>query len=224
MVRNTSYRLFIDTASADAFCKGLASGALYGVTTNPTLLHRAGVSCELAAIASLAELAFSHGAQEFQAQVWGQTEAAYIDCGRRLASIAERIVVKLPMNAAGIQAARCLRDEGVSITMTAVYSAAQALVAASVGAQYIAPYYGRLADGGIDAEALVASMLAITGNTPAESPSRLLVASIRSAEIAAHLAATGCDTLTVSPQVFEAMLSHPDSDTAIAGFEHDALA
>lgn len=219
MTRESSYRLFVDSANKQALDRWLKTGCIYGVTTNPSLLKRADVDCDIDAIRELALFALDAGAREFQAQVWGTSAEAYVDTGRRLSAISPSIVVKLPMCDAGLRAARVLRDDGTAITMTAVYTAAQAVAAVALGADYLAPYHGRLGDSGQDADAVVSDMLSITRAAPG---TRVLVASVRSGDVVGALAAAGCDTLTVSPEVLEQVIVDPASAAAITQFEQDA--
>ena len=219
--RAPRHRLFLDTADAAAYARWLPSGLLHGVTTNPTLLARAGLRTDAESVARLAAAAFGAGAAEFQAQAWGGTAEAYERSGRRLAALDPRLVVKVPMSEPGLAAARALLDGGCRVTMTAVYDPSQALAAAALGADYAAPYHGRIGDAGRDADAAIAAMLRIVGAGP-EPRTRLLVASVRSASIAAALAAAGCDTLTLAPEVLEATVARADSAAATAVFEADA--
>ena len=228
-LRSSGHRLFIDTAEAAALERWLPTGILHGVTTNPTILARAGLGSDVDTLARLAAFAFEHGAVEFQAQTWGGTAADYTRTGHRLAALDPRMVVKVPMTTAGLRAARALVEHDVRVTMTAIHDAAQVLVASALGADYAAPYHGRIADAERDADRAIEAMLAITragGGTASERRSprtRVLVASVRSARVAARLAARGCDTLTLSPEVLEAMVVHPDSEAATAAFEAEAL-
>lgn len=219
--RAARHRLFLDSADSDACERWLPTGILHGVTTNPTILARAGLRSDIATLTRLAAFAFERGAAEFQAQVWGGTRERYERTGRQIAALDPRMVVKVPMTEAGLAAARALVGDGVRVTMTAVLDASQALVAAALGTDYAAPYHGRIGDAGRDADAVIADMLRIVG-TAEEPRTRLLVASVRSAEIATRLAAAGCDTLTLSPAVLEAMVVREDSEAATALFESDA--
>ena len=219
--RAPHHRLFIDTADTDACERWLPTGILHGVTTNPTILAREGLRSNVETLARLAAFAFERGVDEFQAQVWGGTRERYERTGRQIAALDPRMVVKVPVTEAGLAAARALVEEGVRVTITAVLDPSQVLVAAALGADYAAPYHGRIGDDGRDADAAIADMLRIVDTT--ERPrTRLLVASVRSAAIATKLAAAGCDTLTLSPAVLEAMVVREDSEAATALFETDA--
>ena len=217
--RPTRHRLFIDTADPAAFERWLPTGIVHGVTTNPTVLARAGRRTAIASLAPLAERALGLGAAEFQAQAWGGTASDYERTGLELAAIAPEVVVKVPMGEAGLHAARALLARGVRVTMTAVHDASQVLAAVLLGADYVAPYHGRIGEAGRDADAAIAAMLRIADGA---GRTRVLVASVRSATSAAALAAAGCDTMTVSPDVLEAMVARADSAASTAAFEADA--
>jgi transaldolase len=130
------------------------------------------------------------------------------------------VLVKLPATRDGFAAGAVLRAQNMRVTMTAVYTPAQALASAALGATYAAPYYGRIGDAGGDADATIAAMHAVlrTGG----DQTRLLVASLRRPEDVAQLAARGCDTFTMAPPVAEALLTSEASEAAAAAFARDA--
>jgi transaldolase len=130
------------------------------------------------------------------------------------------VVVKLPLTDPALRATRVLLDEGTRITLTACYAAPQALAAAAAGATYVAPYLGRISDGGRDGCAEVIRMgRCLRGSG---SPTRLLVASLRSLSDLTRLAAEGVDTFTLSPQLARQLWCHSDTTAAVAQFESDA--
>ena len=210
-------RLFLDSADRDALARWLPLGPFHGVTTNPTILARAGLPCTVEAIGAIAAHAFAHGAREMQAQAWGGTREAYLATGRALAALDGRMVVKLPATEPGIAAAGTLLEEGARVTLTAVYAPHQALTARAMGVHYVAPYFGRMRDAGIDAVAAVRDMLAIAGDGP-----RVLVASLRSLDDLATLAARGADTFTFGPDIAGALVAEPATLEATMRFERDA--
>jgi len=216
-------RLFLDSADPKAWSEWLPSGVFHGVTTNPTLLRRAELPCQLDSLAALSRQALDLGCQEVHLQAWGADAAALEACGRALAALApEQVVVKLPVHRQGALAAARLIDAAIPVTFTACYAVPQVLVAAALGARYIAPYLGRINDLGRDGAAeLVAMQRCLRG---CDSPVRLLVASLRRAEELSHLAAEGLDTFTISPEVAAELISCPDTETAAARFERDAAA
>jgi transaldolase len=210
-------RFFLDTADAVEWAKWLPLGCFYGVTTNPTLLKAADIPCTLPAVADLVRKAFDLGAREAQAQTWGRTRDAYVDHGRALAAIDPRIVVKVPDTIEGAAAAARLRDEGVRLTLTAVYSAPQALIASALGAEYVAPYLGRMNDAGHDGFAEIAAMQRTT--RAHGSPMRILVASLREVHDIVRLAAEGLDTFTFNPKLVPGFFADKDAAAAVEVFE-----
>ena len=213
-------RLFLDTANVQDWAKWLPTGLFYGVTTNPVLLQAVGVACAHDALAELAGLAIDYGAGEVQMQTWGRSAQAYVDNGKVIASYGSRMVVKVPTNEAGIRAARELIARDIRVTMTAVYTPAQALLASAIGAAYSAPYFGRMFD--LDRDGfgdIVAMQNAVRG---LGSRTRILVASLRSARNIADLAAAGLDTFTFAPKVAADFFSDEAATAAIEVFEQAA--
>ena len=156
--------------------------------------------------------------RELHLQAWG---GDLLTCGRALADLApERIWIKLPITRAGLEAARDLQADGLRVTFTACYEPAQVLAAIAIGADYIAPYLGRISDLGRDGHAeLIRMQRAVDG---LGSPLRLLVASLRSPDDLARLAAEGLDTFTISPAIAEALFSVEATEAAARQFELDA--
>lgn len=213
-------RLFLDTADAAQWARWFPTGLFHGVTTNPTLLKNAGLPCTLETLTDLAREAFASGAREVQMQAWGGTEERFVATGRALAALDPRITVKIPVTEDGVRAARRLGADGVPVTLTALYAAHQAVTAAALRVAYAAPYLGRLGDAGRDGTAIVRQMQAIAGASGA--PTRILVASIRSADDVAALVAHGLDTFTVSPTIAEAFFADDLTRQAAAVFEAHA--
>lgn len=197
-------RLFLDTADRQQWQHWLPTGLFYGVTTNPLLLERDQVTCSVSQLKALASLAFALGAKEVQIQTWGTTVDSLVKTGKLLAAIDERIVVKVPITKIGTEAASKVIAEKIRITLTGVYAIHQVIIAAALGADYVAPYLGRINDLGRNGrEDLVAMQRAIA---LLASATRILVASIRSVDDIALLATHGLDTFTFSPLVAAAMI------------------
>ena len=218
-------RLLLDSADPSAWAEWLPTGLFRGITTNPTLLRRAAQPCRLDQLEALTAQALALGVQELHLQAWG---ADLLACGRALVQLAPgRIWVKLPITRAGAAAARCLIAEGCPITFTACYEPAQVLLAAALGADYIAPYLGRISDLGRDGHAELTPMQrivdAVAPSGPASSQLRLLVASLRSADDLARLAAEGLNTFTISPAIAAELFAVEPTLAAAAQFERDAL-
>ncbi|KAI7842222.1 hypothetical protein COHA_004135 [Chlorella ohadii] len=195
-------RLYLDSADVQAWTKWAEAGLFYGFTTNPTILKRDGVPCNIASMRHLAREAFQLEAQELQLQAWGTTAAEMYSCGMDLMDVDTRIVVKLPITLEGAKAARRLIADGVPVTMTGIYASHQVVTSLAMGAVYAAPYVGRMTDAGKNGIEETIRMQKIvdlgSGSDPLE-PMRLLVASIRTADEIATLAAGGCNTFTIAP-------------------------
>jgi transaldolase len=218
-------RLLLDSADPAAWAEWLPSGLFRGVTTNPTLLRRAGQPCILEHLALLTARAIDHEVQELHLQAWGTDLLA---CGRALFALAPgRIWVKLPITRAGAAAARSLIAEGCPVTFTACYEPAQVLLAAALGADYIAPYLGRITDLGRDGHAELTRMQRIVQGVAQSAQAgpqlRLLVASLRSPDDLARLAAEGLDTFTISPAIAAELFAVEPTLAAAAQFERDAI-
>lgn len=214
-------RFFLDTADTMEWAALLPLGIFHGVTTNPVLLQRAAVPCSIDECHRLASTAFELGAREFMAQAWGGGSDALVASGLALARVdPQRIVVKVPVTAEGTRAASELVAAGVRVCLTACYSREQALVATAVGAEYLAPYLGRMCDAGRDGHAEVEAMHQIARGLGGGT--RIFAASIRSASSLARLAAAGLDTFTFSPGVARELFADPLTAAAAASFEEAA--
>ena len=129
-------RIFLDSGRVEDYAEFLPLGMVWGVTTNPTILERAGQPCTYQSIKDLAAKAFSWGAKEFMAQAWGGDVGTMVEHGLQIASIDPRVVVKVPVTAAGLEAATFLRAQGVRICTTAVYAPHQVVSSVAVAAEY----------------------------------------------------------------------------------------
>ena len=216
-------RLFLDSADPQAWQQWLPSGLFHGVTTNPTLLRRASQPCNLNNLAELSRMALAHGIAELHLQAWGANAAEMLQCGQALAALAPgRIAVKLPVTEQGAGVARDLSRAGIPVTFTACSEPHQVLIAAALGAAYIAPYLGRINDQGRDGVAEVIAMQRSLAGVGASV--RLLVASLRQPHELTRLAGAGLNTFTISPELAGALFSCEATAAASAAFERDAQA
>jgi transaldolase len=213
----SNLRLMLDSADERQWEEWLPLGLFYGVTTNPLLLESAQVPCELKALTVLAQKVLSYGVREVQLQGWGGTVERYVQIGHRLAEIDPRVVVKIPVTQVGTAAAVKLIGSGVRVTLTGIHTAPQVLIAAAIGAEYAAPYLGRIHDAGRngceDLGLMQRSLNATHSNT------RLLVASIRRSEDMSTLAAQGLNTFTFSAAVAHQLFDIPATVRATEAFE-----
>jgi transaldolase len=213
-------RLFLDTANITQWKNWLPMGLFYGVTTNPLLLQKAQVTCSVEQLKELARQAFNLGAKEVQLQTWGTSVDALVKTGELLAGIDGRVVVKVPITKVGTEAASVLITQGIRVTLTGVYAVPQVLIAAALGADYAAPYLGRINDlGGNGRDELVAMQRSLTG---VGSTTRILVASIRSVDDIAFLATQGLDTFTFPEAIAAAFFDVTATNQAATDFEQAA--
>lgn len=217
------FHLYLDSADLVELEACLPHPVVHGVTTNPTLLWRAGVG--RAALPRLLKRCLELGARQVQAQVHSSDVEGMLGDARALLAQIEpgRLVVKIPATRQGLAAGAQLIAEGVPVTWTAVYAPEQAHFAAQLGAAYAAPYLGRLEDAGLDGLALIARMQALVAARPA-SGTRLLVASVRSREAYLSLLALGVGAITIPPRLLAELLDHPATLEAERGFLADASA
>ncbi|KAJ1462191.1 hypothetical protein M885DRAFT_506326 [Pelagophyceae sp. CCMP2097] len=218
-------RFFLDSADRATLDELLPTGLFYGVTCNPSILAKDGVKCDYESVAKLAHHAIDQGSHEVMIQAWGGTverfeESAFGVLGA-VQRDADKVVIKLPLTRDGIVAGRLLLAEGVKVCMTACYAKHQALTAGALGATYLAPYFGRMTDGGKDG---LAECLAMESTLrQMRAPTRLLVASLRDVQALFDVSAVGSDA-TFSPAVARALLSYGETEAAAAVFEQAAAA
>lgn len=212
-------QLFLDTAKLEEIRPLCKWGVIRGVTTNPSLLAKAGRPLE-EVVREIAELV--------EGPIFGEVKATAVTCeamveqGRAIAGLHPRMVVKIPLTAEGLGATSILSKEGISVTNTLVFSAAQALLAAQAGARYVAPFVGRLDDIGEEGLALVRTIAEMFRVQKLET--KLLVASVRSPLHVVQCALAGADIATVPANVLRQMVQHPLTDAGLARFLQDEAA
>lgn len=212
--------LYLDTAEITEWADLMPVGVFRGITTNPLLAARAGMDYPNINWGDLAGRARDLGATEFFAQVHGPTEG-YVDWAGALyetgKSAGIETIVKIPLVEKAIRATPAVQELGGRILMTACYDAKQMITAKSLKTEFIAPYYGRMIEAGIGADAHLAAMYAMNRNGGPEC--RVLVASLRSADQMVSLARLGHDCFTISPEVARDMLTNSHSAKAFEAFE-----
>ena len=207
-------QLFLDTTDTKVLADLAATGLVDGVTTNPTLIAKSGRPM-LEVIAEICGLVEGPVSAEVAAM---DTDGMLAE-GRKLAAIAENIVVKVPLTREGLVATAQFASEGIQTNVTLCFSAAQALLAAKAGASYISPFIGRLDDIGEDGMQLIAEIRAIYDNYSFDT--EILAASIRSPEHVRDAAINGADCATIPPTVFEALFTHPLTEKGLDQFMSD---
>lgn len=206
-------RLFVDAADTAAIDPLLRGSLVHGVTTNPTILDRAGRSA--AQIPSLYKRWAEQGAREIFFQAWGPHTQDIERRARQILALGELAVVKIVATPQGFQAASRLARHGAPVLLTGVYTVAQALAAASSRIRYIAPYLGRMRDSGTGDVEDVARMQAVALAAGTE----VLAASLRNPDDVIALAERGITAFTVSPDVLHAMLASDATEGASRVFE-----
>ncbi|GIL68687.1 hypothetical protein Vafri_21926 [Volvox africanus] len=216
----TNLRIFVDSANVTQWELCLSTNLFYGITTNPSILEKDGQRCTLSNLNRLCRIGKELGVREMQFQAWGDSAQSMVSVALDLFGMNPNlVVVKLPCTLEGFQAAALLRESAVRVTMTAMYTSSQVLLAQSVGAEYAAPYLGRMNDayGNNQGYKEVVQMQRIL--TTQKARTRLLVASIRDAFTMASLAAEGCDTFTISPSVASKLFKVTYTLDAVEQFE-----
>ena len=207
-------QFFLDTADIDEIRQGLEWGMVDGVTTNPSLIAKQGKPY-LPTVKEIAELC--------PGPVSGEVLATDVDGmleqGRRLAGLADNVVVKVPLLPEGLQAVRTLSEEGIKTNVTLCFSANQALVAAKAGATYISPFVGRLDDVGQDGMELIEDIVEIYRNFVFET--EVLVASVRHPMHVHQSAVIGADVVTLPLKALSQLYRHQLTDIGLANFLAD---
>lgn len=207
-------KFFVDTADVKEIRDLAESGLIDGVTTNPSLVAKAGGDFKaiIKEICALVEGPVS-------AEVIATSAAEMIEQGRTLAKIAGNVAVKVPLTMDGLKACRALTQEGTAVNVTLCFNANQALLAAKAGATFISPFIGRLDDIGLDGMELIQEIRTIYDNYAFET--EILAASIRSVNHVKQAALLGADVATVPPQVIRDLVKHPLTDKGLASFLAD---
>ncbi len=207
-------KLFIDTANVNEIREANELGVICGVTTNPSLIAKEG-------------RVFAEVVKEITTIVNGPISAEVVSLEHEkmvkealeLAKINENIVIKIPMCAEGLKAVNILTKKGIHTNVTLIFSAAQALLAARVGATYVSPFLGRLDDIGSDGMILIHDIAEIFAVHDIET--KIIAASIRHPIHVIEAAKAGCDIATIPYKVIMQMINHPLTASGIDRFLKD---
>ena len=208
-------KFFIDTALLDEIQEANDMGVLDGVTTNPSLMKKAGVEDFDAHIHAICELVDGDVSAEVVSTEYDDIMAEAHD----VAQIHENVVVKVPLILDGIKAIKALSDEGIRTNCTLCFSATQALIAAKAGATYISPFIGRIDDISWNGMELIKSIVDIYDNYELET--EVLAASIRHPLHVKEAAEMGADVATMPLDVIKKLLKHPLTDNGLEKFLAD---
>ena len=207
-------RLFLDTASIEEIREINRWGVLSGVTTNPTLVSKERGDPEAVWKEILAEVDGDISLETTETDAGPMYEQ-----GQRLAGMAPNAVVKVPMTPAGLEAGKRLAGEGVRINVTLVFSPAQAILAAEIGAYCVSPFLGRIDDVGADGMKVlrdICELYAVQGYV-----SNVLAASLRHPMHVVEAALAGADIATMPYDVFTKLVKHPLTDSGMERFLAD---
>jgi transaldolase len=216
-------KFFIDTANLAQIKEAQDLGVLDGVTTNPSLMAKEGITGEsnvnahYQAICAIVD-------DNVSAEVIATTYAEMIEEGEALAKLDPKIVVKIPMIKDGVKAIKYLSSKGIRTNCTLIFTAGQALLAAKAGATFVSPFLGRLDDISTDGLQLIEDIRLIFDNYGYET--EILAASIRSPSHIVSCAKLGADVITAPLSAITALLKHPLTDSGLAQFlaDHEKVA
>ena len=211
-------KFFIDTANLDQIREAQNLGVLDGVTTNPSLMAKEGITGRdnilkhYVAICNIVD-------GDVSAEVIATDFEGMVKEGEQLAELHPQIVVKVPMIKEGVKAIKYFSDHGIKTNCTLVFSAGQALLAAKAGATYVSPFIGRLDDISTDGLNLIAEIRHIYDNYGFET--QILAASVRHTMHVLECAKIGADVMTGPLSSIEGLLNHPLTDIGLQKFLED---
>ena len=211
-------KFFIDTANLSQIKEAQDLGVLDGVTTNPSLMAKEGITGSenilnhYKAICSIVD-------GDVSAEVISTDFDGMIKEGEMLSALNPQIVVKLPMIKAGVKACKYFSDKGIKTNVTLVFSVGQAILAAKAGATYVSPFIGRLDDISTDGLNLISEIRHVYNNYGFNT--QILAASVRHTMHVIDCAKIGADVMTGPLSSIEGLLKHPLTDIGLAKFLED---
>jgi transaldolase len=211
-------KFFIDTANLDQIKEAQDLGILDGVTTNPSLMAKEGITGKdniLKHYVAICDIVTG----DVSAEVIATDFDGMVKEGEALAALHPQIVVKVPMIKEGIKAIKYFSDKGIKTNCTLVFSVGQALLAAKAGATYVSPFIGRLDDIATDGLNLIAEIRQVYDNYTFET--QILAASVRHTMHVIDCAKLGADVMTGPLSSIEGLLKHPLTDIGLAQFLAD---
>lgn len=211
-------KFFIDTANLNDIQEAYDLGVLDGVTTNPSLMAKEGISGQKKVMAHYKAIC-NIVDDNVSAEVIATDFDGMIKEGHELAKIDDKIVVKVPMIKEGVKAIKHFTNEGIRTNCTLVFSAGQALLAAKAGATYVSPFIGRLDDIGYDGLELIEQIVQIYDNYGYAT--EVLAASVRHTMHLIQCAEIGADVATCPLKVITSLLNHPLTDKGLEQFLAD---
>jgi len=211
-------KFFIDTANLEQIKEAQALGVLDGVTTNPSLMAKEGITGAANILQHYVDICNIVDG-DVSAEVIATDFDGMVQQGEELAALHTQIVVKLPMIADGVKACKYFSDKGIRTNVTLVFSVGQALLAAKAGATYMSPFIGRLDDISTDGLHLISEIRHIYDNYGFET--QILAASVRHTMHVIDCAKIGADVMTGPLSSITGLLKHPLTDSGLAQFLAD---
>ena len=211
-------KFFIDTANLEQIREAQLLGVLDGVTTNPSLMAKEGITGEKNIIKHYVDICNIVDG-DVSAEVISVDFDGMIKEGNALAALHPQIVVKIPMIEDGIKALKYFSDKGIKTNCTLVFSSGQALLAAKAGATYVSPFIGRLDDNSTDGLDLIEDIRIVYDNYAFHT--EILAASVRHTMHIVNCAKIGADVMTGPLSAIKGLLNHPLTDIGLAKFLSD---
>ena len=211
-------KFFIDTANLEQIREAQLLGVLDGVTTNPSLMAKEGITGEKNIIKHYVDICNIVDG-DVSAEVISVDFDGMIKEGNALAALHPQIVVKIPMIEDGIKALKYFSNKGIKTNCTLVFSSGQALLAAKAGATYVSPFIGRLDDNSTDGLDLIEDIRLVYDNYAFHT--EILAASVRHTMHIVNCAKIGADVMTGPLSAIKGLLNHPLTDIGLAKFLSD---
>jgi transaldolase len=208
--------LYLDTAEIDQIRKGVKLGVISGVTTNPSLVYKAGWTDYKSAVQEICSIVKG----PVSVEVLGQEAKSMIEEARAMSKWSDHVVIKIPVCDAGLEAISVLSKENIKVNLTLCFSLNQALLGALAGASYVSPFVGRLDDVGHNGMELVAEIVSCFDRYGFGT--QVIAASIRHPLHCVAAAKVGAHIATVPYGVLTQMINHPLTTVGIARFLEDA--
>ncbi len=209
-------KIFLDTSDVGIIRQHCETGLIDGVTTNPTLMMKAGRN-PVEVIKEISSLSPENAS--ISAEVVGDTAEEMVSQAKDYYSISKNITIKVPCSVEGLKACKTLSDKGIPVNVTLIFSPEQAILAAKAGATYVSPFIGRCEDNNIDGIGLLEAINKVYQSKRIST--EILSASIRNLNHVSESFKAGADIVTLPPSIFEAMYNHDLTDQGLAQFNKD---
>jgi len=209
-------KIFLDCSDVELIRDAYETGLIDGVTTNPSLMLKAGKD-PVGVLKEISSIFPFHSS--VSAEVVGETTEEMLEMADEYVDIGPNITIKVPCTPAGLKACKDLTDDDVSVNVTLCFSVAQAILAAKAGATYISPFVGRVYDQSFDGIKLIEEISNVYATHNAKT--QVLAASIRDVHQVSSAFRVGADICTIPPNIFAGMYKHILTDKGLEKFDQD---